>query len=142
MSAAVTTTKSSQGTAGSKVMPVMRPRATGLRTVTPWSIPAGATSSTYSAWPVTFARPSLRSTDRPICGPSIGLILACLLDGFGSFERTVGSVQKAPSRFAAAIRVHRDGAEHRRSAGCRRRLVVLPLVDLAVPIGIGFDAIE
>ena len=39
MSAAVTTVNSSQGTAGSNVMLSIRPRATGLRTVTPCSIP-------------------------------------------------------------------------------------------------------
>src|SRR5450830_653489 len=63
--------------AGSKRIPLIRPRAIGLRTVTPCSIPSLLTSSTYRAWPVTFARPSLRRTERPICGAFICLILAC-----------------------------------------------------------------
>src|SRR2546430_280183 len=59
-------------------MPLMMPRAVGLRTVTPCSRPAGATSSTYSACPVTFARPSLRWTERPIWGASIERVILVL----------------------------------------------------------------
>src|SRR5580692_8779739 len=47
-------------------MPRIRPRATGLRTVTPKIMPGNFRSSTYFARPVTFSRPSLRGTDFPI----------------------------------------------------------------------------
>src|ERR1700730_14084028 len=43
----------------------MRPRAIGLRTVTPYSISGNVTSSTYSACPVTLARPSFLRTGGP-----------------------------------------------------------------------------
>src|SRR6185436_5225659 len=46
-------------------MDLIRPRGTELRTVTPCSIPSNFKSSTYSAAPVTFFRPSLRGIDLP-----------------------------------------------------------------------------
>jgi hypothetical protein len=46
MSFAVTTTISLQGIPSPKRTPRMRPRATALRTVVPWSIPGRCRSST------------------------------------------------------------------------------------------------
>ncbi len=53
-------TNSSQGMAGSKRIPVMRPWGTALRTVVPWIMPSSTMSSTYSERPVTLSVPSLR----------------------------------------------------------------------------------
>ena len=52
----------------------MRPRATWLRTVVPCSISGKEMSSTYSACPVTFFRPSLRGADLPM-----GWLVDCAL---------------------------------------------------------------
>src|SRR5258708_6391977 len=65
MSLAVTIVNSSQGMSPAKEIFLMRPRGTELRTVTPCSIPGKLRSSTYSAWPVTFFRPSLRGIGLP-----------------------------------------------------------------------------
>src|SRR5262249_60191509 len=48
-----------------KWMPRMRPRAAGLRTVTPWIMPGSVRSSTYRAAPVSLARASFRGTALP-----------------------------------------------------------------------------
>src|ERR1044072_6191039 len=66
MSLAVTMTSSSHGMSPPNTMFVILPRAEGLRTVAPWSISRNDRSSTYSAWPVTFLRPSLRGNDLPM----------------------------------------------------------------------------
>src|SRR5260370_5251255 len=65
ISCAVTTVNSCQGRPPVNWMFRIRPRATGLRTVTPYSIPGNVRSSTYLASPVTLSRASLRRTGLP-----------------------------------------------------------------------------
>src|SRR4051794_12905735 len=142
MSAAVTTTNSVQSIAGSKRIALMRPRGTWLRTVTPCSTPDGDTSSTYRAAPVTLARPSLRSTERPMLGTSTPRLSPGRGHVFGAIEGTVGVVKEPQGRLPRVVGVHRDGPQHGRQAWRGWRIVGLPLVDLAIPIRVGLDARE
>src|SRR6185503_12545474 len=50
----------------------MRPCATLLRKILPYSIPGRRRLCTYSARPVTLSHDSRRGTERPTCGLSVG----------------------------------------------------------------------
>src|ERR1700687_726984 len=75
MSFAVAIVNSFQGMSPSNEILLIRPRGNGLRTVAPCNMSGKLRSSTYSAAPVTFLRPSFRGMDLPIsCDSSLALI--------------------------------------------------------------------
>src|SRR5688572_9924670 len=55
-------------------MRLMRPCATVLRNILPYSIPGRRRLWTYSARPVTFSHDSSRGTERPTCGVSVACV--------------------------------------------------------------------
>src|SRR5229473_1364919 len=65
ISFAVTMVNSCQGRSPVNSMFRILPRGTGLRSVTPCSMPGNERSSTYLDSPVTFCRPSFRGTGLP-----------------------------------------------------------------------------
>src|ERR1700751_4361168 len=65
MSLAVAITNSSQAIPGPKVIFLILPRGTRLRTVAPNNMSGSDISSIYCARPVTLSRPSLRGTELP-----------------------------------------------------------------------------
>src|SRR5713101_3964286 len=111
MSFAATMVNSSQSRPPPNVILRILPRGHVLRTVTPCSIPGNRRSSTYRARPVTFSRPSLRGTDRPMQAPSMRFLLPsashpsyCAPHQNGSFHRLpLGSVSCRHLRVAATI---------------------------------------
>src|SRR6201998_3511783 len=79
ISFAQTIVNSSQGIPSPKLIARIRPRAIGLRTVTPYSISGNVRSSIYRALPVTFSGPSFRCTDFPTKRVSIFGLIADLI---------------------------------------------------------------
>ena len=71
ISFAVTMVNFDQSIAGANRMDRMRPRGMEERTVAPYHIPGRVISSTYSARPVTLARPSLRMGEVPMSGAAL-----------------------------------------------------------------------
>src|SRR5438067_13296868 len=55
-------------------MRLMRPCATLLRKILPWSIPGRRRWCPYSARPVTLSQDSRRGTERPTCGVSVDCV--------------------------------------------------------------------
>src|ERR1700741_5208599 len=55
-------------------MRLMRPCATVLRKIFPYSIPGRRRVCTYSARPVTLSHDSSRGTERPTCGVSVDCV--------------------------------------------------------------------
>src|SRR4051812_15862221 len=66
--------------AGATSMRLIRPCATVLRTILPYSMPGRRRLCTYSARPVTFSHDSSRGSERPTCAVSVGCA-ARFIDG-------------------------------------------------------------
>src|ERR1700741_623255 len=99
-------------------MRLMRPCATVLRKIFPYSIPGRRRVCTYSARPVTLSHDSSRGTERPTCGVSV----ACVAR-FMDCPREIHAKQ-LPLVVGRAVQVAFDlQAIDRRFAGKTRRPV-------------------